>query len=207
MLVTKVKICGITCAEDAVQAMHMGADIIGLNFYPPSPRYLTIEQGADVAVQLSAYVNLAGVFVNASHETIRTAIKACHLDWVQLHGDESPDFCQEFSSDEVKIMKAIRVKDEKDIETAHDYLVDAVLLDAFHPEKYGGTGLTFDWELIQRTDRRVFLAGGIHPDNAAQAVELGVYGIDVCSGIESKPGRKDHAKMQALFDNIRHLRG
>ncbi len=207
MLVTKVKICGITCVEDAVGAMHMGADIIGFNFYPPSPRYLTIEQAAEVAVQLSAYVNLAGVFVNASHETIRTAIKACHLDWVQLHGDESPDFCHEFSSDEVKIMKAIQVKDERDIEKAHDYLVDAVLLDAFHPEIRGGTGLMFDWNLIRNADIRVFLAGGIHADNAVQAVELGVYGIDVCSGIESRPGRKDHAEMQALFDNVRHLRG
>lgn len=207
MLVTKVKICGVTCAEDAVQAMHMGADIIGFNFFEPSPRYLTIERAAEVALQLSAFVNLAGVFVNASHETIRTAIEACHLDWVQLHGDESPEFCQEFSSDEVKIMKAVRVKNEKDVETAQDYLVDAMLLDAFHPEKYGGTGLTFDWNLIRRTDKRVFLAGGIHADNAAQAVELGVYGIDVCSGIEREPGRKDHAKMQTLFDNIRHLRG
>lgn len=207
MLVTKVKICGVTSAEDALQAMHMGADIIGLNFYEPSPRYLTIEQAAEVAVQLSAYVNLAGVFVNASHDTIRAAIRACHLDWVQLHGDESPEFCREFSFDEVKIMKAFRVQDENDIRAAQDYSVDAVLLDAFHPEKYGGTGLTFDWNLIQRTDKRVFLAGGINPDNAAQAVQLGVYGIDVCSGIESQPGRKDHAKMQALFDNIRHLRG
>jgi len=187
--------------------MHMGADIIGFNFFEPSPRYLTIEQAAEVALQLSAFVNLAGVFVNASHETIRAAIRACHLDWVQLHGDESPDFCQEFSSDEVKIMKAVRVKDEQDIAAAQDYLVDAMLLDAFHPEKYGGTGLTFDWNLIRRTDKRVFLAGGIHPDNAAQAVELGVYGIDVCSGVEREPGLKDHAKMQALFDNIRHLRG
>ena len=207
MLVTKVKICGITCAEDAIQAMHMGADIIGLNFYAPSPRYLSIEQAAEVTVQLSAYVNLAGVFVNASHDTIRAAIRACRLDWVQLHGDESPDFCRQFSSDEVKIMKAFRVRDEKDIEATQDYSVDAVLLDAFHPEKYGGTGLTFDWNLVQRTEKRVFLAGGINPDNAAQAVRLGVYGIDVCSGIESQPGRKDHAKMKALFDNIRHLRG
>jgi phosphoribosylanthranilate isomerase len=207
MLVTKVKICGVTCVEDAVGAMHMGADIIGFNFFQPSPRYLTIERAAQVAMQLSAYVNLAGVFVNASHETIRAAIKACHLDWVQLHGDESPDFCAEFRTDEVKIMKAVRVKGEQDIEATQDYSVDAVLLDAFHPEKYGGTGLTFDWNLIQRTDKRVFLAGGIHPDNAAQAVDLGVYGIDVCSGVESQPGRKDHAKMQALFDNIRHLRG
>ena len=207
MLVTKVKICGITCAEDAIQAMHMGADIIGLNFYAPSPRYLSIEQAAEVTVQLSAYVNLAGVFVNASHDTIRAAIRACRLDWVQLHGDESPDFCRQFSSDEVKIMKAFRVRDEKDIEATQDYSVDAVLLDAFHPEKYGGTGLTFDWNLVQRTEKRVFLAGGINPDNAAQAVRLGVYGIDVCSGVESQPGRKDHAKMQALFDNIRHLRG
>ena len=207
MLVTKVKICGITCTEDTVAAMHMGADIIGLNFYEPSPRYLTIEQAAEVAHQLSAYVNLAGVFVNASHDTIRATIRACHLDWVQLHGDESPEFCGQFSTDEVKIMKAIRVKDESDIETAQAYSVDAMLLDAFHPEKYGGTGLTFDWSLVQRTEKRVFLAGGINPENAAQAVQLGVYGIDVCSGIEREPGRKDQAKMQALFDNIRHLRG
>jgi phosphoribosylanthranilate isomerase len=129
------------------------------------------------------------------------------LDWVQLHGDESPQFCQSFRSVNVKTMKALQVKDQADIEKAESFFTDAVLLDAFDPKKYGGTGLTFDWNIIGHIGKRVFLAGGINPDNAAAAVELGVYGIDVCSGIESKPGRKDHKKMRKLFDNIRHLRG
>ncbi|MFC1764195.1 bifunctional indole-3-glycerol phosphate synthase/phosphoribosylanthranilate isomerase, partial [Planctomycetota bacterium] len=89
----------------------------------------------------------------------------------------------------------------------HDYATDAILLDAYHSEQFGGTGLAFDWDLIHHTGKRVFLAGGLNPDNAAAAVELGVYGIDLCSGVESEPGRKDHDKMKQLFDNIHHLRG
>ena len=104
-------------------------------------------------------------------------------------------------------MKAIRVKDEKDIEKADGFFTDAILLDAFNPDKYGGTGLTFDWNIVGHIGKRVFLAGGINPDNAARAVELGVYGIDVCSGVESRPGKKDRKKMKKLFENIRHLRG
>jgi len=110
-------------------------------------------------------------------------------------------------SHSVKTMKAIRVKDQADVERADAFFTDAVLLDAFHPDKYGGTGATFDWNVIGHIGKRVFLAGGINPDNAAAAVELGVYGIDVCSGIEAEPGKKDHKKMKKLFDNIKHLRG
>jgi phosphoribosylanthranilate isomerase len=104
-------------------------------------------------------------------------------------------------------MKAIRVKGQQDIEKANDFFTDAILLDAFDPEKFGGTGLTFDWNIIGHIQKRIFLAGGINPDNAAAAVELGVYGIDICSGIEAKPGIKDHKKMKKLFENIHHLRG
>jgi phosphoribosylanthranilate isomerase len=104
-------------------------------------------------------------------------------------------------------MKAIRIKDQADVEKAKSFFTDAVLLDAFHPGKYGGTGVTFDWSVVRHSTRRIFLAGGISPENAAAAVRLGVYGIDVCSGIEAEPGRKDHKKMKRLFDNIRHLRG
>ena len=207
MLITKVKICGITNYDDAAAAMNMGADMLGFNFYPDSPRYVTPEQAMDIINKLPAFIDTAGVFVNASIEHLHETNAVCHLDWVQLHGDEDPDFCRSLLSHNVKTMKAIRVKDQTDIERADSFFTDAVLLDAFDPDKYGGTGLTFDWNVIGHIGKRVFLAGGINPDNAAAAVKLGVYGIDVCSGIEAEPGKKDHSKMKQLFDNIRHLRG
>jgi len=207
MLITKVKICGITNYDDAVAAMDMGADLLGFNFYPKSPRFLTKEKAADIIDKLPGFIDTAGIFVNASIDEIHETSSFCNLDWVQLHGDENPDFCRSLLSHNVKTMKAIRVKDEKDIEKADGFFTDAILLDAFNPDKYGGTGLTFDWNIIGHMGKRVFLAGGINPDNAARAVELGVYGIDVCSGVESEPGKKDHNKMRKLFENIRHLRG
>ena len=207
MLIPKVKICGITNYEDAAAAIAMGADMLGFNFYPKSPRYITPASALEVINRLPAFIDIAGVFVNESIEHIHERVALCQLDWVQLHGDEDPEFCKEFLSHSVKTMKALRVKDQSDIEKADDYYTDAILLDAFDPEKYGGTGLTFDWNIIGHMGKRVFLAGGINPDNAAKAVELGVYGIDVCSGIEAEPGRKDHQKMQKLFENINQLRG
>ena len=207
MLITKVKICGITNYDDAIAAMDMGADLLGFNFYPDSPRYVTPEQATDIINKLPGFIDTAGVFVNASIESIHETNAVCQLDWVQLHGDEDPDFCRSLLSHNVKTMKAIRVKDQTDIERANSFFTDAVLLDAFDPDKYGGTGLTFDWNVIGHIGKRVFLAGGINPDNAAEAVRLGVYGVDVCSGIESEPGKKDHGKMKKLFENIRHLRG
>jgi len=207
MLIVKVKICGITSYDDAVAAMDMGADLLGFNFYPPSPRYLEPEKAAEIVNKLPAFIDTAGVFVDASLDEIRRVIDLCRLDWVQLHGDEGPEFCRSLNSVNVKTMKALRVKDESDIARAEDFFTDAILLDAFHPEKYGGTGLTFDWNIVGHIGKRIFLAGGISPDNAAEAVELGVYGIDACSGVEAEPGKKDHKKMKQLFDNIRHLRG
>jgi phosphoribosylanthranilate isomerase len=207
MLITKVKICGITNYQDAVAAMDMGADLLGFNFYPKSPRFLTPEKAAAIINKLPGFIDTAGVFVDAPIEHIQETNNLCQLDWIQLHGDETPQFCRLFLSHNVKTMKAIRVKDQTDIKKAESFFTDAVLLDAFDPKKYGGTGLTFDWNIIGHIGKRVFLAGGINPDNAARAVELGVYGIDVCSGIEAEPGKKDHKKMERLFKNIQHLRG
>jgi len=206
MLIVKVKICGITNYEDAAAAMDMGADLLGFNFYPKSPRFVPPEKVREIINKLPGFIDVTGVFVNAPLEQIRKTINQCQLDWVQLHGDENPEFCQSLLSVNVKTMKALRVKDQTDIERADSFFTDAILLDAFHPEKYGGTGLTFDWNIIGHIGKRIFLAGGINPDNAAEAVELGVYGIDVCSGIEAEPGKKDHKKMKKLFENIRHLR-
>jgi len=207
MLIVKVKICGLTSYEDAAAAMKMGADLLGFNFYPKSPRYISPEKAAQIISKLPAFIDIVGVFVNSSLEEIRGTIDQCQLNWVQLHGDESPQFCRELLWHNVKTMKAMRVKDKSDIKKADDYFTDAILLDAFHAGKYGGTGLTFDWNIIGHITKRVFLAGGINPDNAARAVRVGVYGIDVCSGIEAQPGKKDHKKMKKLFENIRHLRG
>ena len=207
MLIVKVKICGITNYDDAVATMDMGADLLGFNFYPKSPRYLPPDAAAAIIGKLPAFVDTAGVFVNASLDEIRRTIDLCSLNWVQLHGDETPEFCRSLNSVSVRTMKALRVKDASDIKNAEEFFTDAILLDAFDAEKYGGTGLTFDWNIVGHITKRVFLAGGINPDNAAEAVKLGVYGIDVCSGIEAAPGKKDHEKMKKLFDNIRYLRG
>jgi len=206
MLIPKVKICGVTNYEDAVAAMEMGADLLGFNFYPQSPRYIQPAQAAGIINRLPAFVDVAGVFVNSTLEEIRAIAGQCQLDWIQLHGDENIDFCKWLAYDSVKTMKALRVKGADDLQQVDNYFTDAVLLDTYNPAKYGGTGLSFDWNIIGHIAKRVFLAGGITPENAAAAVGLGVYGIDVCSGVEATPGKKDHQKMKALFDSIRHLR-
>jgi phosphoribosylanthranilate isomerase len=207
MLITKVKICGLTNYEDAAAAMEMGADILGFNFYQASPRYVPVEKASGIVTRLPAFMEVAGIFVNETFETIGQIVEQCQLTWVQLHGDESPEFCKSLRSLNVKTMKAIRVRDKDDIEKAQRYFTHAVLLDAYHPDKYGGTGLSFDWNVIGHINKRIFLAGGISPDNVIQAVQLGVYGVDVCSGVESEPGKKDHNKMRALFENIKRVRG
>ncbi len=206
MLIVKVKICGITNFDDAKAATDLGADILGFNFYPKSPRYIPPEDAAKIINKLPAYADVAGLFVNAPFKQIRQIMEDCELSWVQLHGDEDPKFCRQFQTLNVKTIKAIRVKSKADIDTAETFNTDAVLLDAFDPKKYGGTGLSFDWNIVGHIATRVFLAGGINPDNAVKAIQLGVYGIDICSGIESAPGKKDHKKMAKLFENIKHLR-
>lgn len=206
MLITKVKICGITNYEDAVGAVEMGADLLGFNFYAESPRYIAPAKAAEIVRKLPAFIDVAGIFVNNSLEEIREIAGQCQLDWIQLHGDENTEFCRWLAYDSVKTMKALRVKAADDLQQVDSYFTDAILLDTYNPQRYGGTGLTFDWNIIGSIAKRIFLAGGITPENAATAVSLGVYGIDVCSGVEAEPGRKDHNKMKALFESIRHLR-
>lgn len=207
MLIVKVKICGLTNYKDAIAAVNFGADLLGFNFYKKSPRYIAPEKAKEIISRLPGFVDVAGVFVNDSLEHIREVMELCQLNWVQLHGDEDPQFCNEFLSLNVKTMKAIRVKAKSDIDRAEYFFTDAILLDAFEKGKYGGTGKTFDWNILGHISKRVFMAGGINPANAAEAISLGIYGIDVCSGIEIRPGKKDHKKMKQLFENIKHLRG
>jgi phosphoribosylanthranilate isomerase len=206
MLIVKVKICGITNLEDARAAMQMGADMLGFNFCRASPRYIEPGKAAEIIWRLPAFIDTCAVFVNPTIEQIKTMIADGLFNWVQLHGDETPEFCDSLLSLNVRVMKALRVKTAEDIKNAERYYTDAVLLDAYRSDKYGGTGTTFDWNIVGHIRKRVFLAGGINPDNAARAIEVGVYGIDVCSGVESAPGKKDHEKLRRLFENIKHLR-
>ncbi len=206
MLFVKIKICGLTNYEDAAAALDMGADMLGFNFYPKSPRYVDPKKAADIIAKIPAFTDIVGVFVNETYDNVRKTVDNCQLCWAQFHGDETPEYVRDFRTFNIKTMKAVRVRDSHDVDYAMQFHTDAILLDAYDPKKYGGTGISFDWNVIGDMTKRVFLAGGINPDNVIKAVELGVYGIDVCSGIESKTGIKDHKKMKQLFDNVRHLR-
>ena len=207
MITVKVKICGITNLKDAQAAIEMGADILGFNFYPSSPRYLEIADAKQIISKLPGHVDTAGVFVNANRPDIQELVDSGFLNWVQFHGDETSEFCSQFNAWNLHTIKAIRVRSVEDIDRAQEYETFSLLFDAFDPNNYGGTGKTFDWSLLKNYPRRVFLAGGINPDNVLDAMKLDVYGIDICSGIESEPGKKDHSKMKLLFDNIHNFIG
>ena len=207
MITVKVKICGITTLEDAQAAVDMGADILGFNFYPKSPRYIEPGKAEKIISNLPGFVDIAGVFVNANRQDIRSLTDTGMLNWVQFHGDETSDFCNQFNAWNLNTIKAIRVRSAEDIEQAQGFETSSLLFDAFDPNCYGGTGKTFDWSLLKKYPRRVFLAGGINPDNISKAIETDVYGVDICSGIESEPGKKDHQKMKQLFDKIHSFTG
>ena len=202
MISVKVKICGITNLEDAAAAAQMGADILGFNFYPKSPRYIDPKLAGQIILKIPTHIDTAAVFVNARTEEIHNTLEKGFFNWIQLHGDEDVNFCRSLRWTGARIIKAVRVRQKEDIQNASVYPVDAVLLDSRQDGQYGGTGKRFDWSLMNQSGLRVFLAGGINPENAAEAVEQYVYGIDICSGIESQPGRKDHQKMRRLFENI-----
>jgi len=207
MITVKIKICGITNLEDAQAAVDMGADILGFNFYPQSPRYIAPDKAEKIICKLPTFVDVAGVFVNADQPDIRRLTDPGLLNWVQFHGDETSEFCSQFNSFCLHTIKAIRVQSDKEIVRAQNFPTFAVLFDAFDQKLYGGTGKTFDWSLVKGCPERVFLAGGINPDNVQQALETDVYGLDICSGIEAEPGIKNHVKMKQLFDNIYNYTG
>ncbi|MCD6175012.1 MAG: phosphoribosylanthranilate isomerase [Planctomycetes bacterium] len=206
-MTVKIKICGITNLDDAQAAIEMGADILGFNFYRQSPRYIETNEAEKIICKLPGFVDIAGVFVNANRPDIRELTDSGLLNWVQFHGDETSEFCSQFNAWNLHTIKAVRVRSVEDIDRAQEFETFSLLFDAFDPNQYGGTGKTFDWSLLRKYPHRVFLAGGINPDNVSDALETDVYGIDICSGIESEPGKKDHPKMKQLFDNIHSFTG
>ena len=195
-----VKICGITSVNDGLAAAAAGTDMIGLMFYDRSPRHVPLATASEIARALPLPVVKVGVFANPSVELVQRAIAECGVSLLQFHGDEPPEFCTQFG---VMSLKAFRIRDAVSLAALPRYPTDAWLLDAFSPAALGGTGAKFDWELAleaKQLGRPIFLAGGLTPDNVAEAVRRGQpFAVDVSSGVESAPGKKDPAKMRAFI--------
>lgn len=199
----RVKICGITNVEDALQACACGADALGLVFYAKSPRRVTPEQACAIIQALPPLVTTVGLFVNEDPQRIRETAGFCGLDVFQLHGDERVAEC-DFAPR--RTIKALRVQNAASLVGHQEYRTSALLLDAWVAGAYGGTGQCFNWELAAGVARQrpVILAGGLTPENVAAAVSaVRPYGVDVSSGVESAPGRKDPAKVAAFIRNAK----
>lgn len=204
----RVKICGITNSDDALLAAELGADALGFIFYNKSPRYVTPGLARQIIRQLPPLVATVGVFVDEDAATVREVASLAGLDWIQLHGSESPEYCRSLGR---RVIKGFRVQGEEIFSRLQEYqgAVQAFLLDTYKPGTPGGTGETFDWELARRASRYgpVILAGGLTPENVAEAIRLArPAAVDVASGVEAAPGKKDPERLRAFFDAINHIR-
>ena len=203
---TRIKICGLTRLEDALVAVSLGADALGFVFVSESPRCILPEKAAAISLKLPAFVTRVGVFKDQEPDWIKKVVHRCGLHIVQLHGQESPEYCQSLRLDYIK---AFRIKDEASLEPLTRYRdltrKKAFLLDTFVPDQSGGTGKTFDWRLAQMASgfAPIILSGGINPENVDKAiVQVRPFAVDVASGIELAPGRKDPDKMRAFVRQV-----
>ena len=198
-----MKICGVRSLEEARAAIDAGADALGFNFWPKSPRFIAPEAASDIIAALPPLIASIGVFVNEDRERILDIASQAGLNAVQLHGDETPDFCA--SLGQAKIIKALRVGENFDPNQIEKYAVSAVLLDTKIKGSYGGTGRRFDWSVAREASRRapIILAGGLTIENVAEAIrQVAPMAVDVCSGVEAEPGRKDLNKLKMFMDEV-----
>ncbi len=198
---TRIKICGITSLGDALHAARAGADALGFVFYAKSPRFIGAEAAGAIIRRLPPFVSAVGLFVNATRETIDETAREAGLQCLQLHGDESPEFCAQFR---IPVVKAFRVRGEETLRSLDAYShVAGWLLDAYVEGQPGGTGERFDWGLAAEAARMgcpIILAGGLKPENVAQAISgAQPYAVDVSSGVESAPGIKDASKVESFI--------
>ena len=202
----RVKICGITNAVDALAAIDAGANLLGFNFYSQSPRHIAEAEVAKIRPQLPKKVDAVGIFVNASAADVAVVCKSLKLDAVQLHGDETPETVAELARN-LPVVKAFRVEPDFPLGILDEYPeAFAFLFDAAHTGQYGGTGRATDWDVARRAavGRRIILAGGLKVENVAAAVRIvRPYGIDVASGVESRPGNKDHGLLREFIQEVR----
>lgn len=205
MAAPRVKICGITRVEDGLAAAHAGADAIGLVFAPQSPRRVTLAEAVAITRALPPFVSTVALFVNADRTEVEAVLAGLRPDLLQFHGDETPEFCASFG---VPYIKAVRVRPGLDLLQfdATYGTARGLLLDAYHPQRHGGTGERFDWNLIPRgLSKPCILAGGLTPDNVAQAVQrVRPWAVDVSSGVEASPGIKDAAAIGRFIQEVRN---
>lgn len=199
----KVKICGITNLEDALNAVNLGADFLGFVFYKKSPRYISIPDAKKIIDSLSKSIGIVGVFVNAPESSVKITAKKCRLDYVQLHGDEDPSYCKKLAGrgkKKLKIIKAFRIKNVESLKNLTGYEVDAYLLDAFDEKVRGGSGKNFNWNLlskIKNLDLNIILSGGLNPKNVKKLIKrFKPYAVDVSSGVEKTHRKKDYRLMR-----------
>jgi phosphoribosylanthranilate isomerase len=208
-LKVKVKICGITNWPDARRSVDAGADFLGFNFYAGSPRYVTPAKARQIVRRLPKGISSVGVFVNETEEKMLEIAQTVGLDHVQLHGDESPATVERMERS-LPVIKALRVRKSFRVSRLTRFKhASALLLDGFDAKHWGGAGKTFNWRVAKRTPRsaKLFLAGGITPENVAQAIRIAMpYAVDVCSGIEAKPGKKDPKRLKAFMREVENVR-
>lgn len=205
---TKVKICGITNLEDALLSAKFGADALGFNFYVKSPRYITPENAREIIEKLPENVLKVGVFVNENLEKIAEIAEIARLGAIQLHGEETPEFVRELKEKtNLEIIKAFRVSKDFALEDVLKFNADAILLDAYSPREYGGTGETFEWEIAKKVQEifpKMYLAGGLSTENVLEAIEkIRPFAVDACSLIEAKKGIKDMQKTNKFILSIK----
>jgi phosphoribosylanthranilate isomerase len=202
-MAVRIKVCGITRREDAELAVSLGVDYVGINFYPPSPRYVTVEAAGKIAQAVKGRARVVGVFVNAERSYINDRLNFADLDLLQFHGDEEDDALKGWP---VPVIRALRIRPGAPLEPSNLARIpaDFLLLDTFHPRLFGGTGQTRSLDAIRELDLgRVFISGGLTPHNAADAALLAPYGLDVASGVEAAPGVKDAGKLRSFVANAR----
>jgi phosphoribosylanthranilate isomerase len=201
---TRVKICGITSVNDALAAARHGADAIGLIFYPPSPRLVSLDRAREIAASLPPFVARVAVFVNPAAQEVDAVIHACRPDLLQFHGEETADYCRSFG---VPYLRSLRVRPGVDLLESLSPFGDATgwLLDAYRQELYGGTGEVFDWDLVPRSlARPLVLSGGLDAENVAAAIRrVRPWAVDVSSGVEAAKGVKDERRIAAFMEAVR----
>jgi len=207
-MAVKLKVCGVTSLEDARAAIDCGAEYLGFNFYTKSPRYIAPASARAIIEQLPDDIISVGVFVNESRpEDVVEVLRVSGAGMAQLHGDESPDYCAGVGAE--RVIKALRISEDFDARRVLDYPAAAILLDAFDAKLYGGTGRTANWAIAREAARltRVFLAGGLSPENIVDAIRaVEPFAVDVNSGVESAPGRKDASRLRRLKEEMEQTR-
>lgn len=200
MLTVKVKICGITSIDDALYCIDHGADMLGFVFYPKSPRYLSPQAAARIVARSGSNVGTIGVFVNEEIKNLVSIVGEAGVSGIQLHGDEPPEYIEDLSH--IPVVKAFQVTETFDLSLLSKYQVDAFLLDAYDQKLFGGTGKTFNWDIARqaKTYGRIILAGGLTAENVRKAIaQVEPYAVDVSSGVESAPGKKDRTKVKEFL--------